>query len=99
MQNNVIDAAYRRASRKLVFLGSSCIYPKHAPQPINEDYLLTGPLEPTNEWYAIAKIAGMKMCQAYQRPVRVQCDLADADQPVRARATTSTCRTRTCCRR
>ena len=52
---------------KFVFLGSSCIYPKLAPQPIKEDYLLTGPLEPTNEWYAIAKIAGVKMCQAYRR--------------------------------
>lgn len=53
--------------KKLLFLGSSCIYPKHAPQPINEDYLLTGPLETTNEWYAVAKIAGIKMCQAYRR--------------------------------
>ena len=52
---------------KLVFLGSSCIYPKLAPQPMKEEYLLTGPLEPTNEWYAIAKIAGVKMCQAYRR--------------------------------
>ena len=65
VQNNVIDAAYRNGTRKLTFLGSSCIYPKHAPQPMNEDCLLTGPLEPTNEWYAIAKIAGIKMCQAY----------------------------------
>jgi GDP-L-fucose synthase len=67
MQNNVIDAAQRSGVRKFVFLGSSCIYPKLAPQPIQEDYLLTGPLEPTNEWYAIAKIAGVKMCQAYRR--------------------------------
>lgn len=67
IQTNVIDAAYRHAARKLLFLGSSCIYPKHAPQPMSEDYLLTGPLEPTNEWYAIAKIAGLKMCQAYRR--------------------------------
>ena len=67
VQNNVIDAAYRNGARKLTFLGSSCIYPKHAPQPMNEDCLLTGPLEPTNEWYAIAKIAGIKMCQAYLR--------------------------------
>ena len=65
VQTNVIDAAYRNGTRKLTFLGSSCIYPKHAPQPMNEDCLLTGPLEPTNEWYAIAKIAGIKMCQAY----------------------------------
>jgi len=67
VQINVIDAAYRHGTRKLTFLGSSCIYPKHAPQPMNEDCLLTGPLEPTNEWYAIAKIAGIKMCQAYLR--------------------------------
>jgi len=67
MQNNVIDAAQHSGVRKFVFLGSSCIYPKLAPQPIKEDYLLTGPLEPTNEWYAIAKIAGVKMCQAYRR--------------------------------
>jgi GDP-L-fucose synthase len=67
VQDNVIDAAYRAGVEKLVFLGSSCIYPKMAPQPIKEDYLLTGPLEPTNEWYAIAKIAGIKMCQAYRR--------------------------------
>ena len=67
IQNNVIDAAYRHGARKLTFLGSSCIYPKLAPQPIREDYLLTGPLEPTNEWYAIAKIAGVKLCQAYRR--------------------------------
>lgn len=64
---NVIDAAYRNATRKLLFLGSSCIYPKHAPQPMKEECLLTGPLEPTNEAYAIAKIAGLKMCQAYRR--------------------------------
>jgi GDP-L-fucose synthase len=67
IQDNVIDAAYRAGVGKFVFLGSSCIYPKMAPQPIKEEYLLTGPLEPTNEWYAIAKIAGLKMCQAYRR--------------------------------
>jgi GDP-L-fucose synthase len=67
IQDNVIDAAYRAGVDKFVFLGSSCIYPKLAPQPIKEDYLLTGALEPTNEWYAIAKIAGLKMCQAYRR--------------------------------
>jgi GDP-L-fucose synthase len=67
IQDNVIDAAYRSGVAKFVFLGSSCIYPKLSPQPIKEDYLLTGPLEPTNEWYAIAKIAGVKMCQAYRR--------------------------------
>lgn len=67
IQTNVIDAAYRHGTRKLMFLGSSCIYPKCAPQPISEESLLTGALEPTNEWYAIAKIAGLKMCQAYRR--------------------------------
>jgi GDP-L-fucose synthase len=67
IQTNVIDAAYRSGTRKLLFLGSSCIYPRHASQPMPEDCLLTGPLEPTNEWYAIAKIAGLKMCQAYRR--------------------------------
>jgi GDP-L-fucose synthase len=67
IQDNVIDAAYRAGVDKFVFLGSSCIYPKLAPQPIKEEYLLTGALEPTNEWYAIAKIAGVKMCQAYRR--------------------------------
>eukprot|EP00850_Spirogloea_muscicola_P019403 SM000190S04839 [mRNA] locus=s190:42605:45561:+ [translate_table: standard] len=65
-QTNVIDAAYRSGVKKLLFLGSSCIYPKFAPQPIPEDSLLSGPLEPTNEWYAVAKIAGIKMCQAYR---------------------------------
>jgi GDP-L-fucose synthase len=67
LQDNVIDAAYHHGVQKLTFLGSSCIYPKLAPQPIREEYLLTGPLEPTNEWYAIAKIAGIKLCQAYRR--------------------------------
>lgn len=67
IQSNVIDAAYRHGVGKLLFLGSSCIYPKHAAQPMSEDCLLTGPLEPTNESYAIAKIAGLKMCQAYRR--------------------------------
>lgn len=67
IQTNVIDAAARHGTRKLLFLGSSCIYPKHAPQPMPESCLLAGPLEPTNEWYAIAKIAGLKMCQAYRR--------------------------------
>jgi GDP-L-fucose synthase len=65
IQTNVIDAAYRAGARKLCFLGSSCIYPRLAPQPLQESSLLTGPLEPTNQWYAIAKIAGIKMCQAY----------------------------------
>jgi GDP-L-fucose synthase len=64
---NVLDAAYRHKVKKLLFLGSSCIYPKFAPQPMKEEYLLTGELEPTNEAYAIAKIAGIKLCQAYRR--------------------------------
>src|ERR1035438_3018374 len=64
---NVMDAAYRHGVKKIEILGSSCIYPKLAPQPIKEEYLLSGPLEPTNEWYAIAKIAGLKLCQALHR--------------------------------
>jgi len=67
IQTNVVDAAWRHGVKKLAFLGSSCIYPKMAPQPLKEESLLTGSLEPTNEWYAIAKIAGIKMCQAYRR--------------------------------
>jgi GDP-L-fucose synthase len=67
IQNNVIHAAHENGVRKLLFLGSSCIYPKFAPQPIPETALLSGPLEPTNEAYAIAKIAGIKLCQAYSR--------------------------------
>ena len=67
IQTNVIESAYRYGTKKLLFLGSSCIYPKYAEQPIKEEYLLTGELEPTNEAYAIAKIAGIKMCQAYNR--------------------------------
>jgi GDP-L-fucose synthase len=67
IQNNLIHGAHEAGVKKLLFLGSSCIYPKLAPQPIKEEHLLTGPLEPTNEWYAIAKIAGIKMCQAYRR--------------------------------
>src|SRR6202035_5926700 len=66
IQDNVIDAAHRSGVEKFVFLGSSCIYPKLAPQPLKEDYLLTGELEPSNEPYAIAKIAGIKMCEAYR---------------------------------
>jgi GDP-L-fucose synthase len=67
LETNVIHGAHLADIDRLVFLGSSCIYPKHAPQPIKEDALLTGPLEPTNEWYAIAKIAGIKLCQAYRK--------------------------------
>ncbi|MBB6251943.1 GDP-L-fucose synthase [Nitrospirillum iridis] len=67
IEGNVIDSAHRSGVEKLLFLGSSCIYPRMAPQPIPEEALLTGPLEPTNQWYAIAKIAGIKLCQAYRR--------------------------------
>ncbi|UQZ75697.1 GDP-fucose synthetase [Niallia circulans] len=67
IQTNVIDASYRTNVKKLLFLGSTCIYPKMAPQPLKEEYLLTGQLEPTNEPYAIAKIAGIKMCESYNR--------------------------------
>jgi GDP-L-fucose synthase len=76
IETNVIHGAYRTGVRKLLFLGSSCIYPKQASQPMTEDALLTGPLEPTNEWYAIAKIAGIKLCQAYRR--QYGCDFISA---------------------
>ncbi len=76
IQNNLIHGAWRAGVKKLLFLGSSCIYPKHAPQPLKEEYLLTAPLEPTNEWYAVAKIAGLKMCQAYRR--QHGCDFISA---------------------
>ena len=72
IQNHLIHGAFRAGVAKLLFLGSSCIYPKFAPQPMKEEHLLTGPLEPTNQWYAIAKIAGIKLCQAYRR--QHQCD-------------------------
>jgi GDP-L-fucose synthase len=67
IQNNVIDSAYRSGVKKLLFLGSSCIYPRLALQPIREEYLLTGLLEPTNDAYALAKITGIKLCQSYNR--------------------------------
>jgi GDP-L-fucose synthase len=67
IQLNLIQSAHRHGVKKFLFLGSSCIYPKLAPQPIKEEHLLTGPLEPTNQWYAIAKIAGIKLCQAYHQ--------------------------------
>jgi GDP-L-fucose synthase len=67
IQNNLIDGAHRFDVQKFIFLGSSCIYPKMAPQPLKEEYLLTGPLEPTNEWYAIAKISGVKACEAIRK--------------------------------
>lgn len=76
IEANVTHAAYRTGVEKMVFLGSSCIYPKHAPQPIPETALLTGPLEPTNEWYAVAKIAGVKLAEAYRR--QHGCDFVSA---------------------
>jgi GDP-L-fucose synthase len=76
IQNNLLHGASEAGVHKLLFLGSSCIYPKMAPQPMKEEYLLTGPLEPTNQWYAIAKIAGIKMCQAYRR--QHGCDFISA---------------------
>ncbi|SMH41074.1 GDP-L-fucose synthase [Azospirillum lipoferum] len=76
IETNIIHAAHRVGVQKLVFLGSSCIYPRLAPQPMTEDSLLTGPLEPTNEWYAVAKIAGIKLCQAYRR--QHGCDFISA---------------------
>ena len=76
IQNNLIHAARVAGVRKLLFLGSSCIYPKLAPQPLKEEYLLTGELEPTNQWYAVAKIAGIKLCQAYRR--QYGCDFISA---------------------
>jgi GDP-L-fucose synthase len=76
IQNNLIHGAFEAGTKKLLFLGSSCIYPKHAPQPMKEESLLTGPLEPTNEWYAVAKIAGIKMCEAYRR--QHGCDFISA---------------------
>ena len=76
IQSHLIHGAHRAGVKKLLFLGSSCIYPKLAPQPLKEEYLLSGPLEPTNEWYAIAKIAGIKLCQAYRR--QYQCDFVSA---------------------
>jgi GDP-L-fucose synthase len=76
IQNNLIHGAKLAGVRKLLFLGSSCIYPKLAPQPLKEEYLLTGPLEPTNQWYAVAKIAGIKMCGAYRR--QYGCDFISA---------------------
>lgn len=76
IQTNVVHQAYLHGVKKLLLLGSSCIYPRDAPQPMKEEYLLTGPLEPTNEWYAVAKIAGIKMCQAYRR--QYGCDFIAA---------------------
>ncbi len=83
IQSNIIHSAYLSGVKKLLFLGSSCIYPKLAPQPIKEEYLLTGLLEPTNEPYAIAKIAGIKMCEAYRESVPLQFHFGHAYQSLR----------------
>lgn len=76
IEGNVIEASRRAGVKKLLFLGSSCIYPREAPQPMREDALLTGPLEPTNEWYAVAKIAGIELCRSYRR--QYGCDFISA---------------------
>jgi GDP-L-fucose synthase len=76
IETNIIHAAWKTGVEKLLFLGSSCVYPRLAPQPMTEEMLLTGPLEPTNEWYAVAKIAGIKLCQAYRR--QYGCDFISA---------------------
>ena len=76
IETNIIEAAHTQQVEKLLFLGSTCIYPKLAPQPLKEEYLLTGPLEPTNAWYAVAKIAGIKLCQAYRK--QHGCDFISA---------------------
>lgn len=76
IESNIVHESYKTGVEKLLFLGSSCIYPRLAPQPMTEEMLLTGPLEPTNEWYAIAKIAGIKLCQAYRR--QYGCDFISA---------------------
>ena len=72
IQNNLIKASHENQVKKFIFLGSSCIYPKLCPQPIKEEYLLTAPLEPTNQWYAIAKISGVKLCEAIFRKFQKQ---------------------------
>jgi len=98
IETNIIHAAYRFGVEKLLFLGSSCIYPRLAPQPIPEDALLTGPLEATNEWYAVAKIAGIKLCQAYRR--NMAPILSRRCRPISTvLATITTWRARMCCRR
>ena len=97
IQTNVIEAAFEAGVKRLVFLGSTCIYPKLAPQPLKEEYLLTGPLEPTNEWYAIAKIAGVKLCEALRKQHGV--DFISLMPPIcMALAITSTSKQATSCR-
>ena len=99
IQVNVMDAAHAAGVQRLLFLGSSCIYPKFAEQPIKESSLLTGALEPTNDAYAIAKIAGIMQVQAHRRQYGGVVDLRDADEPVRAWRQLRPGERRTCCRR
>lgn len=73
IQTNVVHSAWQHGVKKLIFLGSSCIYPRDCPQPMKEEYLLSGQLEPTNQWYAVAKIAGLKMCEAYRNQYGLNC--------------------------
>jgi len=95
IEANVIDASSRSGVEKLLFLGSSCIYPKFAPQPMKEEYLLTGELEPTNQWYAVAKIAGIKMCRAYRHQYGLNA-ISIMPTNLTAPETTTTSRLRTC---
>ncbi len=96
IHGTVVHAAHEYGSKKLLYLGSSCIYPRQATQPITEEQLLTGPLEPTNEWYALAKIAGIKVCQAYRR--QYGCDFISAMRRTStARTTTSISIPAMCC--
>ena len=84
IQTNIIHSAWKEKTKRLLFLGSSCIYPKECPQPMKEEHLLTGPLEATNEPYAIAKIAGIKMCESYNRQYGTKLSCRDADKPLRS---------------
>ncbi len=99
IQSNLIDAAHTHGVDRLLFLGSSCIYPKHAPQPMREDALLTGLLEPTNEPYAIAKIAGIKMCESYNRQYGRRYRSVMPTKPLRPERQLPSRETPTCCRR
>lgn len=98
IQNNVIHQAYLHGVKKLLFLGSTCIYPREAPQPMKEEYLLTGQLEYTNEPYAIAKIAGLKLCESYNLQYGTDF-IAVMPTNLYGRTIISTWRRRTCCRR
>ena len=99
IQNNVIHQAWRAGVKRLLFLGSSCIYPRDCPQPMKEEYLLTGPLEPTNEPYAIAKIAGIELCWALNRQHRHGATSRRCPPTFTGPGTITTSKPRTCCRR